>query len=112
MSKKKKGEQMTLIDVGPENLKAIVKEVRLYKKHQSARLAALKKETELKEKIRALVKEAKLQRLSDGTIKFEADQAVICVAPQDDLITIKDKKKGMKKKIETEEAEFEKDKKE
>ena len=113
MSKKKRGEQMALIDVGPENLEAIVKEVRIYKKHQANRLAALKLEVEQKEKIRALVKEAKLQRLQDGTIKFEADQAIICVAPQDDLITIREKpakkiKKGMKKKVEAGESEFKK----
>ena len=102
MTKKKEetsGEQMELIDVGPENLKAIVKEVRIYKKHQGDRLSALKKETAQKEKIKTLVNEAELQRLKDGTIKFEADNAIICVAPQDDLITIKEKaaKKSKKK---------------
>lgn len=88
---KEKGEQLDLIDVAPENLKAIVKEVRIYKKHQSDRLSALKKEVEQKERIKALVHETKLQRLQDGTIKFEADNAIICVSPQDDLITIKEK---------------------
>ncbi len=114
-SKKKKnevevGEQIPLMDVGPENLKAIVKEVRIYKKHQHDRLASLKLEVESKGKIKAMVKEAELQRLKNGTIKFEADNAIICVAPQEDLITIKEKapkklkakkgKKSMKAKVE------------
>lgn len=94
-----KGEQMKLIDVGPENLGAIVKEVRIYKKHQADRLASLKLETKQKEKIKALVKEAGLQHLPDGTIKFEADHSIVCLTPQDELITIKEKapKKTKKK---------------
>ena len=106
-------EQMPLIDVGPENLVAIAKEVRIYKKHQFDRLSAGKKEVTQRDKIRAMVKEAKLQRLPDGKITFEADNAIICVEPQEDLITIKEKapkkskkgKKGMKKKVETEEEQ-------
>ena len=109
-------EQLQLIEVGPENLKAIVKEVRIYKKHQFDRLSALKKEVTQQKKIKTMVKEAGLQRLPDGTIKFEADNSIICLAPQDELITIKEKApkkdktkkaKGMKKKVEAEESEHE-----
>lgn len=109
-------EQMPLIEVGPENLAAIVKEVRIYKKHQFNRLSALKKEVESQKKIKTMVKEAGLQRLPDGTIKFEADNSIICLAPQDELITIKEKasqkatkkskkKSDMKKKVEAEEEQ-------
>ena len=96
-----KGEQLQLIDVGPENLKAIVKEVRIYKEHQTDRLVSLKKEVDQKEKVRKLVEGSGLKRLQDGTIRFEAAGAVICIAPQEDLITIKEKatkksKKGKK----------------
>lgn len=56
-------EQMPLIEVGPENLAVIAKEVRIYKKHQFDRLSAGKKEVAQREKIRTMVKEAKLQRL-------------------------------------------------
>jgi hypothetical protein len=121
MAKKKaktaKGEQMALIEVGPENLEHIVKEVRQYKYHQKQRLLHLKKEVEQKEKIKALIAEAHLQRLEDGNIKFEADHAIICVTPQDDLITIKEKsaekkpkksKKSMAGKVKKEELNFEK----
>lgn len=92
-------EQMPLIEVGPENLEAITKEVRIYKKHQFDRLSAGKKEVNQREKIRAMVKEAGLQRLPDGNIKFEADNAIVCIEPQEDLITIKEKapKKSKKK---------------
>ena len=112
MSKKPKGEQLNLIDVGPENLKEIAKEVRIYKGHQHDRLVAGKKEIKSREKVRAMVKEANLQRLPNGNIKFEADNAIICISPQEDLITIKEKtakkaKKGMKKKVEAEEEKFE-----
>lgn len=123
MAKKKakkktpKGEQMALIEVGPENLEHIVKEVREYKKWQRTRLHALKKEVGLKEKIGALVEKAHLQRLKDGNIKFEADNAIICVKPQDDLITIKEKpqkktsKKAMKDQVKKDELNFEKNQK-
>ena len=113
-----KGEQMALIEVGPENLEHIVKEVRQYKYHQKQRLLHLKKEIEQKEKIKALVAEAHLQRLKDGNIKFEADNAIVNVVPQDDLITIKEKtgkktkkktsKKTMKDQVKNEELDFEK----
>jgi len=110
------GEQGALMDVGPENLEEIVKEVRIYKKHQRDRLAALKKEVAQKDKIKALVKEAELQRLKGGEIKFEADNAIICVTPQDDLITIKEKtakkpKKAMKDQVNAEEQQHQKGKK-
>ena len=109
MAKKKaktntpKGEQIPLIEVGPENLKHIVKEVRQYKYHQKQRLFHLKKECEQKEKVKALIAEAHLQRLKDGNIKFEAEGAIVCVTPQDDLITIKDKtlKKRKQKAVRT-----------
>jgi len=114
MSKKTRTsvEQMQLIEVGPENLKEIAKEVRIYKRHQFDRLSAGKKEVSQRDKIRIMVKKAGLKRLQDGTIKFEADNAIICIEPQEDLITIKEKKtkktkKSMKKKVETEETKFE-----
>lgn len=123
MAKKnsEKGEQMDLIEVGPENLEHIVKEVRQYKYHQKQRLIHLKKEVEQKEKIKALVAEAHLQRLKDGNIKFEADHAIVTVTTQDDLITIKEKtapkksktkkkksKKSMQQTVNKEQVDFDK----
>lgn len=112
MSKKQKGEQLRLIEVGPENLKVIAKETRIYRSLVDQRLVLLKKEVKQKEKVKTLVKEAELQRLQDGRIQFEVDDEIVCLMPQDDLITIKKKtpkkpKKGMKKRVETEEKKFE-----
>lgn len=120
MAKQKKtkntGEQMPLIDVGPENTKAIIAEVRVYKKHQADRLAALEKEIKQKAKIKALVQAANLHRLKDGTIKFTVENTTITLTPRDELIQIKekrerkkkaDKKKGTQKTVEQEEADHE-----
>lgn len=108
---KKKGEQMPLIEVGPENLKEIAKETRSYRSLVDQRLVILKKEVKQKEKVKTLVKEAELQRLKDGRIQFEVDDEIVCLMPQDDLITIRKKtpkkKKGMKAKVEAEEEQHE-----
>lgn len=98
VEKTEKGEQMPLMDTGPENLKEIVEAVRIYKAHQSDRLIAGKKEVKQRGKVRELVKNSDLQRLKDGRILFEADGSEVCVTPQDDLITIKDKKPKKAKK--------------
>lgn len=94
-----KDKQLDLIDVHPKNAKPIIEEARLYKKYQTARLAALKKEVEQKQKVLELVKKANLQRLKNGQIKFEYDGVVVSVTPQDDKVAItekteKDKEKG------------------
>lgn len=117
MTKKTKNseEQLDLIEVGPENGKAIITEAKNYKKHQADRLAALKLELESKKKVLKLVKEANLQRLKDGVIRFTLDRVTFKVTPQDDLITIKEEtqkksKKGMKKRVAAEEKQFEESK--
>ncbi len=92
-SKARKGEQLDLIEVHPKNVKAIVREARLYKELQATRLSALAKEVAQKEKVKEMVKAAGFQRLDDGTIRFEYDGVLVTVAPQDDKITVKDKEK-------------------
>lgn len=112
MSKRTKGAQLDLIDVAPENAKAIIEATKRYKIVQSDRIKALKEETELKDKILGLVKEANLQRLPDGKIKFKYGGFKFSVTPRDDLINIsevkKKRKKSMKKTVKTEEMEFDK----
>jgi len=101
MAKKKnqtKEEQLDLIDVQPENAKKILSIARAYKKAQQARLAALKEETDLKEKVLALVKDAKLQPLPDGTTKFKIDGMTISVKPRDELVRIIEEKEEEKQK--------------
>ncbi len=84
------GEQLDLIDVSPKNAKPMIEVGRLYKKAQKARLKALAEEIRLKEKIRQLAKDAKLQRLENGVIRFEYQGVEICITPQDEKVTVKD----------------------
>jgi hypothetical protein len=90
MSKKKQENRDMLIDVQPENTKEIAKAARLYKEHQANRIAAFDKEVEAKQKLLQLVKEANLQPLEGGVIKFTCDGLTISVKPRDELITVKE----------------------
>ena len=94
--KKKAGEQLPLIDVGPKNLKEILAAVKIYLGHQGNRLASLKKEIAGKQRVLELVKAAKLVPLKDGVIRFECGGEVITIEPRDEVIRIK-KAKGVKK---------------
>lgn len=79
-----------LIDVNPENSKEILAAAEEYRDWQGKRLAALKKEVEFKQKILDLVKEAKLQRLPDGTISFALDGIKITIKPSQETVQVKD----------------------
>lgn len=85
-----KGEQLDLIDVAPENAKAIVAAARVYKMRQKERLDALKKEIAEKQKVLALVKEAKLKPLESGIIRFTCEGFTISITPRDELIKVKE----------------------
>ena len=114
IKKTEKGEQMDLMDTGPENRQAIVDAVREYKKHQSDRIASLKKELKWKDKVKKLILESDLKPLKDGRIKFTFSKVTVEVTPRDELITIKEEKpkktkkpkKNIKKRVETEEKQF------
>ncbi len=91
MAKKQKkdaGEQLELIDVGPEHGKEILAAAKIYKKHQKARLAAAAKEGEQKKLILELVEKAHLQRLAGGVIKFELEGIPITITPRDELVQV------------------------
>lgn len=90
-NEEKTGEQLDLIDVAPENAKPLIDEARVYKKHQRARLAAEKKEVEHKQKLLSLVREANLQRLPDGVIKFVYNGVTVKITPRDDLVQVTEK---------------------
>ena len=83
------GEQLELIDVAPENAKPIIELAKQYKEVQTTRLAALKQETELKQKIITAVHEANLQRLDDGKIRFTYDNVTISIEPSDEKVKVK-----------------------
>lgn len=84
------GEQLDLIDVTPEELKNILPIVKAYRRVVKDRVELTNKETELKKKSLAAIKDAGLKRQEDGTIKVTIDGITIIVAPQDDKITIKE----------------------
>lgn len=84
------GEQLQLIDVGPENLKKIKPVAKKYEAAKRRRMAAGEEESELKQQLLALVKEANLSRLPDGTIRFKVDHMTITVTPRDELVKVKD----------------------
>ncbi|KKN73497.1 hypothetical protein LCGC14_0400730 [marine sediment metagenome] len=93
MTKKQKeenqsGEQLDLIDVAPENAKAIIRAARLYKELQATRITALNKEITQKAEVLQLVKAAKLQPLEGGKIKFEYDNVVVSITPRDELVKV------------------------
>jgi hypothetical protein len=87
------GAQLELIEVGPENLQAIKPIAKRYKTALQVRVKALQQEIAAKQQILALVKEAKLSRLADGSIRFKCDGLLITVTPRDELVKVKDENK-------------------
>lgn len=92
MARKKKtgGEQLDLIETQPENAKKIIKQAKIYKSAQAARIEALAEEVAAKKALLDLIHEAGLQRMPDGKIRFTADGFTITVTPADDKIKVKD----------------------
>lgn len=82
--------QMDLIDISPKNAKPIIAAARIYKKYQLERLSALASEKKQKAKVLRLVKEANLQPLEGGIIKFICNGVEISVEPRDELVKIKE----------------------
>ena len=85
-----KGEQMDLIEVGPENSKEIIRQARIYKALVKKRVNTLADEVAAKTKLLELIKEAKLTRTPGGNIKFHCDGYTITVTPRDELIKVKE----------------------
>ena len=84
------GEQLDLLDVGPENSKEIVKQAKHYKTALSRRIEALQEEVTAKEKLKALIKEANLKPMDDGKIRVHVNGYTITVTPRDELIQVKE----------------------
>ena len=98
MPKKKKnrtavsnvGEQMDLIDVGPENLRLMKPVARRYKAAQKRRLEALADEVKEKKKMLELIQGANLKVNDDGVILFTVDGMTVKATPQDWKISVKE----------------------
>ena len=87
-AQKPDGEQMDLIDVLPENCKALVEAAKLYKKYLTVRLKALAKKVEQKQVILELVKAANIQPANGGKIKFKYQNVKINVTPSDYKVSV------------------------
>lgn len=87
----KKGEQLPLIDVGPEEAKPIVEAAKLYKEIVRERVILTGKETAQKKLVLDMVTKANLQRLADGVIRFTCDDVTIAITPTDDKIKVTEK---------------------
>lgn len=86
----KKGQQLDLIDVAPENLKEIIPVAREYRELVKARLNILKQEVEFKQKLLQLAQKAGLTADAKGKIKFKADGMTIIITPQDYKVQVKE----------------------
>lgn len=84
------GEQLPLLDVGPEHAQKFAAVAREYKRHQAARLAAGSKEKTKKEELKSLIRDSKLTPLEDGIIRFRIEGLLIEMTPRDELITVKE----------------------
>ncbi|MGE0289359.1 MAG: hypothetical protein AB7I42_23995 [Bradyrhizobium sp.] len=94
MAKKKDVEvddpQGQLLDVSHPAAKEIQRIARAYKKTVKERMEVAKKELELKEKLRAEVKESGMKPDEDGVITFTCGKVTITVTPRDELVRVKD----------------------
>lgn len=81
--------QLDLIEVGPENAKAMKPVIRKYKAAVMERTSWLAEEKKQKVKLLAMVKEAGLQPDNDGVIQFSLNGIVVKITPRDELVQIK-----------------------
>lgn len=95
--KPKTEEQLDLFDYQPEKAKVIAKVAHEYKAIVIVGRKTLAEEIRLKNKIKELVKEAKLKPLPNGVIKFVCDGIPISITPRDEVIRIGEKKAKKKK---------------
>lgn len=92
MAKKGRPKKPKLFNTEPDNIEEILVVAEEYEEAKRARMSWGKKESELKEKIKQMVKDAGLTVLADGTIRFKADGKVITITPRDEKITVTEAK--------------------
>lgn len=84
------GEQMCLIDVGPQNIKLMKPVARRYNTAQKRRIEALAEEVKEKKKMLELIKDAQLNPNDEGQIVFTVDGMTVKATPQDWKLTVKE----------------------
>ena len=82
------GEQLDLIDVTPEIAKQLKRLGRTYQRYKRERIAALTKEVEYKTKLLGALRDSKVPKQADGSIKCRLDGMKITVTPRDDLVRV------------------------
>ena len=82
------GEQMDLLDVGPENLKKIVPVAREYKRVVTQRISLTAKESELKKELQAFAHNSGLKPLPNGHIKWSCQGVTVEHIPQDERVKV------------------------
>ena len=87
---KEAGEQLDLIEVGPENAKEIGKIARAYERVKRERMKWTEKEVEQKTALSDLIHKANLKPLDDGTIRFKVDKLIVTVKPKKESITVRE----------------------
>jgi len=86
------GEQMTFIDLTPEELKAIAPQIKRYYKVVRERIKLNAEEKTLKDEIREYAHKSAIKRLPDGSFKFKADGMIVEITPQDEKVSVKEEK--------------------
>lgn len=82
--------QLQLLDVSHPAAKKIQSLARAYKKAVKERMEIGKTEQDLKEKLRAEVKESGMKPDEDGVVTFTCGKVTITVTPRDELVRVKD----------------------
>jgi len=84
----RKGEQLPLIDVGPENQDEILAHAKKHEEAMRQRMKWGKIECEEKQKVLELIHEANLSKLEGGKIKARCGDYIVTVTPRDELVQI------------------------
>jgi len=82
------GEQLPLIDVGPENQDEILDHAQKHEDAMRQRMKFGKIEVEEKQKVLELIHQANLTKLEGGKVRVTCGDFVVTVTPRDELVQI------------------------
>ena len=83
------GEQIPLLDVGPENLAEIIPAAKEYKRVVTERVALTAQEVALKKRLQEFAHKSGVKPLEDGSIRFKVMGVTVEVIPQDEKVKVK-----------------------